>query len=145
VVGDTLFLKTEIPFQLTTRSSEIVDLREYELSELGVGFSILLYKNTGFGTFGTVPLTQEFLVEDLGDTEIQGDFIVAYCEQTINGFESRYGIVLNEPGTYQIRTRGDGAFPVNYFVDIIDGDVRIDINAFLAQSSENGDFTFIVN
>jgi hypothetical protein len=143
-VGDTLYFKTEIPFQLTATSSEAINLRELEIRDRGVGFSILLYKETGFGTYGTVPLTQEFLVADVGTVDVYENFIQLSCDRTAIGFENRFGIVLNEPGTYQIRARGGGSFPINYFVDVMDNDLSIGINAYLSQSDENGDFTFVV-
>jgi len=144
-VGDTLFIKTKIPFQLTTVSLENVDLDEFEIGDFGVGFNLLLLRETGFGTLGTVPLNDEFLVQDIGNTDAVEESINVYCERTSNGFENRFGIVLNESGTYQISTRRDATvLPIRYFVDVIAGDTRIDINAYLSQSSANGNFTFKV-
>jgi hypothetical protein len=144
-VGDVIYINTTIPFVLPTLPSGTVDFRNVEVDPQTVGFSMALYRKTGFDTYGIVPLSSEFMIEDIGQAFPDSEVIRFVCVETVNGYENRAGIILNEAGTYQLRSSFlVPATPIYYNLDPAGNSLLINLQAFLSQSNEQGDYTFVV-
>ncbi len=144
-VGDVIYITTTIPYVLPTQDSAEFDLRNPDINQESVGFALALFKKTGFDTYGTVPLNETFLVQDIGSASVYQDVTQFVCEPTAQGFQNRIGIRIEEAGTYQLRSNPyDVAREIYYNIDTPQSDYGVRLSAYLSQSSPDGDFTFTV-
>ena len=110
--------------------------------------SLILYRETGFGTLSPISILEEDVQTSTGTTDVSNEFITvrSYYDAMTNSFRSKFSITLKESGTFFL---SDNRFGFNDFRGItISGGIFelgfVQINTSINNANTDGAFEITV-
>lgn len=142
--GDTLWIRTEIPVNLSTEGGEVIDLTQLSGNSDRAYVYLSLFWENGFENPTPVTLSQSEVVPKEGEVDVHyGINATAFIDGT--SFRNEFGIILKEEGSFFVGSgSGTSDMPVLIYVDTKNGST-IHINTtFTNAGSDPNNYSFTV-
>jgi len=103
-IQDIIYISINIENQQTDEKNQNILLTDYiDLSQdASLYTTMVLYKETSFGTLSKIPLTTDNLVVLDGAVTLNDEYLSINSDYNDNGFSCEFGIKLLETGTFYL-------------------------------------------
>lgn len=140
--GDTIWINTEIPAELTDVMGDSYNLNTLtEQTELSY-HTLTLYERTGFVNPAVISLSESEIIVEEGLVNLSNEFITV--NPIFNGsvYSSRFGVVLNATGEYYFASFYDTNKNEIYLDS--NNNTQVYIETTINESNTNNQYEFLV-